>query len=132
MSATTAAPPLPAGAIPDEPPAYRWRWLVLAVILVAEVMDLLDSTVVNVAAPSIRADLGGSTPPSSGSPPATRWPSRSCSDHRRPARRHLRPAAHVHHRRAGFTLASAACALALSPELLIALPRRSRARSARC
>jgi EmrB/QacA subfamily drug resistance transporter len=46
-----------------EPPGsrepYRWRWVVLAVILVAEVMDLLDSTVVNIAAPTIRAHLGG-------------------------------------------------------------------------
>ncbi len=34
---------------------------VLAIVLVAEVMDLIDGTIVNVAAPSIRADLGGST-----------------------------------------------------------------------
>jgi EmrB/QacA subfamily drug resistance transporter len=35
-------------------------WAVLAIVLVAEVMDLVDGTIVNVAAPSIRADLGGS------------------------------------------------------------------------
>jgi EmrB/QacA subfamily drug resistance transporter len=35
-------------------------WAVLAVVLVAEVMDLIDGTIVNVAAPSIRAELGGS------------------------------------------------------------------------
>ena len=35
-------------------------WAVLAMVLVAEVMDLVDGTIVNVAAPSIRADLGGS------------------------------------------------------------------------
>ena len=29
-------------------------------ILVAEIMDLLDGTIVNIAAPSIQADLGGS------------------------------------------------------------------------
>jgi EmrB/QacA subfamily drug resistance transporter len=44
---------------PGRPEPYRWRWVVLAVILAAEVMDLLDSTVVNIAAPSIRAHLGG-------------------------------------------------------------------------
>jgi EmrB/QacA subfamily drug resistance transporter len=38
---------------------YRWRWLVLAAILTAEIMDLIDATVVGIAAPSIRADLGG-------------------------------------------------------------------------
>lgn len=43
----------------DSPPPYRWRWLALVAILTAEVMDLLDATIVGVAAPSIRADLGG-------------------------------------------------------------------------
>src|SRR5262245_5475705 len=38
---------------------YRWRWLVLATVLAVEVMDLLDSTIVNVAAPTIRKSLGG-------------------------------------------------------------------------
>jgi len=33
--------------------------MVLAIVLVAEVMDLIDGTIVNVAAPSIRRDLGG-------------------------------------------------------------------------
>ncbi|QMU68972.1 MFS transporter [Streptacidiphilus sp. P02-A3a] len=42
-----------------KPPGYRWRWQILAVVLIAEVMDLLDSTVVNVAAPAIHAALGG-------------------------------------------------------------------------
>jgi EmrB/QacA subfamily drug resistance transporter len=32
---------------------YRHRWLILAVVLAAECMDLIDSTVVNVAAPQI-------------------------------------------------------------------------------
>jgi EmrB/QacA subfamily drug resistance transporter len=43
---------------PDE--AYPRRWAVLAIILIAECMDLLDGTIVNVAMPSIRTDLGGS------------------------------------------------------------------------
>ncbi len=38
---------------------YRLRWVVAAVVLAANVMDLLDSTIVNVAGPSIRRDLGG-------------------------------------------------------------------------
>jgi EmrB/QacA subfamily drug resistance transporter len=38
----------------------RLRWAVLAIVLVAEVMDLIDGTIVNVAAPSIRAEIGGS------------------------------------------------------------------------
>lgn len=38
---------------------YRWRWIALAVLLAAEAMDMLDALVANVAAPSIRADLGG-------------------------------------------------------------------------
>ncbi|MCX4750275.1 MFS transporter [Kitasatospora sp. NBC_01287] len=43
----------------DTPAPYRWRWAALFVILAAEVMDLLDSLVTNIAAPSIRADIGG-------------------------------------------------------------------------
>lgn len=43
----------------DTPAPYRWRWAALFVILAAEVMDLLDSLVTNVAAPAIRADIGG-------------------------------------------------------------------------
>jgi EmrB/QacA subfamily drug resistance transporter len=36
------------------------RWRILLVILAVEVMDLLDGTIVNVATPAIRADLGAS------------------------------------------------------------------------
>jgi len=39
---------------------YRYRWMVLWVVMVADVMDLLDATIANLAGPSIRADLGGS------------------------------------------------------------------------
>src|SRR5271156_2563111 len=35
----------------------RRRWAVLALVLAAECMDLLDGTIVNVAAPTIRTDL---------------------------------------------------------------------------
>jgi EmrB/QacA subfamily drug resistance transporter len=40
---------------------YQNRWLILAVVLAAECMDLIDSTVVNVAAPAIHHDLHAST-----------------------------------------------------------------------
>ncbi len=39
----------------------RRKWVILALVLVAECMDLLDSTIVNVAAPTIRTDLHSST-----------------------------------------------------------------------
>jgi EmrB/QacA subfamily drug resistance transporter len=47
------------------PPAFRpashpRRWLILALVLAAECMDLLDGTIVNVAAPTIRQDLHSS------------------------------------------------------------------------
>jgi EmrB/QacA subfamily drug resistance transporter len=42
-----------------EPAPYRWRWLAFSAVLASTVMDLLDSTVVGVAAPAIQADLGG-------------------------------------------------------------------------
>ncbi|MCC3777477.1 MFS transporter [Streptomyces sp. UNOB3_S3] len=44
---------------PPGPPPYRWRWAALGVILAGEAMDMLDSLVATIAAPSIRAELGG-------------------------------------------------------------------------
>jgi EmrB/QacA subfamily drug resistance transporter len=41
--------------------AYRWRWLGLVALLVAEAMNLLDATIVQVAGPAIDQDLGGAT-----------------------------------------------------------------------
>lgn len=41
--------------------SYRWRWQVLVVVLIAEAMDILDTTTVNVAGPSVRRDIGGGT-----------------------------------------------------------------------
>ena len=40
--------------------SYDLRWWIFAVVITAEVMDLLDATVINIAAPAIRNDLGGS------------------------------------------------------------------------
>jgi MFS family permease len=40
---------------------YRRRWAVLALVLAAECMDLLDGSIVNVAAPTIKAELRAST-----------------------------------------------------------------------
>ncbi|MFD5625870.1 DHA2 family efflux MFS transporter permease subunit [Streptomyces sp. NPDC127072] len=37
----------------------RTAWLVLAVVVAADIMDLIDSSIANLAGPSIRADLGG-------------------------------------------------------------------------
>src|ERR1700735_323638 len=64
MSTTTPTisppPDTASGSTPATAP-YRWRWVVLAVVRGADVMDLMDSTIVNVAGPSIRRDLGGGT-----------------------------------------------------------------------
>jgi len=48
----------PAPPLATSPPDPR-RWFAAAVMLAASFMDLLDSTIVNVAVPSIRRDLGG-------------------------------------------------------------------------
>ncbi|MFI7642569.1 MFS transporter [Nonomuraea sp. NPDC049400] len=39
--------------------AHRWRWLALVTLLIAEAMNLLDATIVTVAAPVIHHDFGG-------------------------------------------------------------------------
>jgi EmrB/QacA subfamily drug resistance transporter len=43
----------------ESPLPARTRWAVLAVVLAADVLDLLDSTITNIAAPTISRDLGG-------------------------------------------------------------------------
>lgn len=48
-SESPRAAPLPLGR----------AWLVLVVVVIAELMDLIDTSVANLAGPSIRADLGG-------------------------------------------------------------------------
>ena len=130
MSTSTTTPPEPAGHHPPvtelpSPPAgssgtpYRWRWIVLATVLIAEIMDLVDATIVNIAAPSIRAELGGSES-------AMQWMLAGytlafaiglISFGRLGdlvGRRRLFVIGAV-----GFTVASAICGLSTSPELLI-------------
>jgi EmrB/QacA subfamily drug resistance transporter len=43
-----------------QPARNPLRWFVFAVVIAANIMDLTDATIVNVAGPSIRAALGGS------------------------------------------------------------------------
>jgi EmrB/QacA subfamily drug resistance transporter len=58
---STAVLDLAPAAPTDATPAVRSRrWLGLFAVLTATIMNLLDTTVVNVGAPSIRASLGGS------------------------------------------------------------------------
>lgn len=56
---SSSAPAAVASPATAEP--FRLRWVVLAIVLVAEIMDLLDSTVITIAAPTVRSELGGST-----------------------------------------------------------------------
>jgi MFS family permease len=121
MSSTldTAEPGAAGAQAADAAEPYRWRWVVLFIVLAAEVMDLLDATIVNVAAPSIRRDLGGSYS-------ALQWIAAGYTlamavmlitggrlgDIAGRRRMFLIGAA-------GFTASSALCALAQSPEMLI-------------
>jgi MFS family permease len=104
-----------------DPPAtgYRWRWRVLAVVLIAEAMDILDTTTVNVAGPAVRRSLGGGVG-------LVQWLSAAYTlafavllitggrlgDRYGPRRMFLAGAA-------GFTAASVLCGLSVSPGLLI-------------
>ncbi|MFJ4416444.1 MFS transporter [Streptomyces sp. NPDC088925] len=55
MEVSAVRDPSPAPGATTEP--YRWRWLVLVVMLVAEIMDLLDASIVNVAGPDLEKSL---------------------------------------------------------------------------
>jgi len=57
MSTTTLTHPSAGAAVR---PVHRAAWLGFLVVIVSAVMDLLDSTIVQTAAPAIRHDLGGS------------------------------------------------------------------------
>ena len=57
MSTTTLTHP---STIAGARSSHRIAWLGFAVVLVSAVMDLLDSTITQTAAPAIRRDLGGS------------------------------------------------------------------------
>lgn len=42
----------------DKPLGYQYRWLILAVMLAAEIMDLIDATIINVGGPTLQKYLG--------------------------------------------------------------------------
>jgi EmrB/QacA subfamily drug resistance transporter len=58
MPDTLIAPSPDAAAQPTD--RNPLRWFVFAVVIAANIMDLMDATIVNVAGPSIRRALGGS------------------------------------------------------------------------
>src|ERR1700722_16866195 len=121
MDPATITPSSPAdtGATAAQP--YRLRWVVAAVVLCANVMDILDSTIVNVAGPSIRRDLGGG-------PTTLQWLSAGYTLAFAILLITGARLGDIFGRRrlfligsAGFTAMSAACAAAPSPGVLIAL-----------
>jgi EmrB/QacA subfamily drug resistance transporter len=119
MSALASAAPTEALA-EESAPAYRRRWIVLAIVLVAEIMDLLDSTVITIAAPTVRAELGGGTS-------TMQWWAAGYTLAFGVLMIVGGRLGDIFGRRrvfivgmGGFTLASAACALAPSPDALIA------------
>jgi EmrB/QacA subfamily drug resistance transporter len=113
--ADVTASAAPAGeAVP-----YRWRWAALFVILAAEVMDLLDAMVTNIAAPTMRADLGGT-------PATIQWLGAAYTLSMAVGLITGGRLGDIFGRRrmfligaAGFTVGSLACAVAQSPEMLI-------------
>lgn len=57
MTPQTTTLAAPADAPPD-PGRHRQRWLILAVLGLAQLMVVLDATIVNIALPAAQADLG--------------------------------------------------------------------------
>lgn len=103
----------------DSPAPYRWRWAALFVILAAEVMDLLDAVVTNIAGPSMRADLGGGAS-------TLQWLAAAYTLSMAVGLVTGGRLGDIHGRRrmflvgaAGFTFGSLLCAVSMSPEMLI-------------
>ncbi|MFJ3809196.1 MFS transporter [Streptomyces sp. NPDC090073] len=103
----------------DSPAPYRWRWAALFVILAAEVMDLLDAVVTNIAGPSMRADLGGGAS-------TLQWLAAAYTLSMAVGLVTGGRLGDIHGRRrmflvgaAGFTVGSLLCAMSASPEMLI-------------
>ena len=63
---------------PETNTDHSRRWLILAVLGLAQLMVVLDATIVNIALPSAQADLGFSDGLASGSSPRTPSPSAGC------------------------------------------------------
>ncbi|MFC0598823.1 MFS transporter [Streptomyces palmae] len=104
----------------DSPAPYRWRWAALFVILAAEVMDLIDAVVTNIAGPSMRADLGGNAS-------TLQWLAAAYTLSMAVGLVTGGRLGDIHGRRrmflvgaAGFTLGSLLCGVSVSPEMLIA------------
>lgn len=120
MVQTEGLAKLPGAAMPSTA-RNPLRWFVLAVVLAANVMDIMDATIVNVAGPSIRHAIGGSAS-------TLQWLS---AGYTLAFAVFLITGARlgdISGRRrlfligsAGFTVMSAACAVAPSPTMLIAL-----------
>jgi EmrB/QacA subfamily drug resistance transporter len=109
----------PALVAPRARAGHPRRWLILALILVVECMDLLDGTIVNIAAPSIRTDLHASLS-------ALQWIAGGYALAFAIGLVTGGRLGDIFGRRrlfligvAGFTTASALCGLATSPEMLI-------------
>jgi len=122
---TASADVTPHSGAPTRPPDDGYRaggraaWLALAVVLLAEVMDLLDSTIVGVASPAIRDDLGGTYS-------SIQWITAGYTLTFAVGLITAARLGDLYGRKrlfvigvVGFTLSSAACALATSPGMLI-------------
>ena len=94
---------------PHRTPTRRADWVGFAVVLAAMILNILDSTIVNVAAPAIQRDLGMSDLGAGVDRRGLHARARRRPDDRRPARRHVRPASGCCSiGLAGFVLASVA------------------------
>ncbi|MHB1571301.1 MAG: MFS transporter, partial [Solirubrobacteraceae bacterium] len=119
MSTIALSPPQSEAAI-TERASGRATWLGFAVVIAAAVMDLLDSTITQTAAPAIRRELGGSYAD-------LEWISAAYTLAMSASLLLGSRLGDILGRRevllsgiAGFSLASVLCALARSPETLIA------------
>ncbi len=107
-------------ADPIAPSADRRRWFALAIVMTAAFMDLVDVTIVNIALPSMKADMAASDT-------AIQWITAGYALAFAAALITGGRLGDIYGRKrlflvgiAGFTAASALCGLAANPEMLVA------------
>ena len=132
MPGTTSTAPGAPGAGTSTGAPHPRRWIALAVIAIAQLMVVLDATIVNIALPQAQADLGITDAEPAVGGHGVHAGVRRAAAARRPDRRLLGPQAHLHGRHDRLRARLRPRRPRHRPAACCSPPAPCRARSARC